>query len=471
MSKLKRGPCCSVVGCSLRPGTNLLSEIKVFRFPRNKIQRDAWITAVKREGWIPTSNSRICSTHFISGKPSDDPLSPDYIPSKLPHRPDPSRKMGRYQRSLSRASEVYATNVQPTEEVEDMDTDVTELKSYNDMSVGTDLTMSDIEDMHKLNTSYKDQVQNLESKVQTLTCEMKQLKSDVDLKDDQIIRFYTGLRSSKVFFALLTYLTTAWSPRTLIPQTDLQFYLVLMKLRLGLTHKDLAFRFHCSCATISTIFHDWLNIMSQRFSSLIHWPSREEIKNNLPALFRNPPFNSVRCIIDCSEIFIDRPTSLSARAMTYSNYKSHNTVKFLVGISPTGSITFLSKSWGGRASDKTITKSSGLIDLLEEGDIVMADRGFSFPEYFAAKGVQLLIPASTRGKTQLSGQEVSVSRHMSRMRIHVERAIGRIKNYCILRQTLPINLVKRRPKDTVATVDKILLVCSALSNLDKSLVQ
>ncbi len=57
----------------------------------------------------------------------------------------------------------------------------------------------------------------------------------------------------------------------------------------------------------------------------------------------------------------------------------------------------------------------------------MADRGFSFPEYFAAKGVRLLIPASTRGKTQLSGQEVSVSRHMSRMMIHVEIAIGRIK--------------------------------------------
>ncbi len=381
--------------------------------------------------------------------------------------------MDRYQRSLRRASEVYemSTTVQPTEEVEDMDTDLTEVKSFSDMCVGTDLTMRDIEDMEKLNTSYKEQVRSLESKVQTLTHERKQLKSDVDLKDDQIIHFYTGLRSSKVFFALLTYLTTAWSPGTLSPPTALQFYLVLMKLRFGLTHKDLAFRSHCSHATISAIFHDWLNIMAQRFSSLIHWPSREEIKKNLPALFRSPPFNSVRCIIDCSEIFIDRPTSLSASAMTYSNYKSHDTIKFLVGISPTGSITFLSKSWGGWASDKTITKSSGLIDLLEEGDIVMADRGFSFPEYFAAKGVQLLIPASTPGKTPLSGQEVSMSCHMSRMRIHVEKAIGRIKNYCILQQTLPINLVKRRPKDTVATVDKILLVCSALSNLDKSSIQ
>ncbi len=50
MAKLKLGSCCSVVGCSLRPGTNLLLEIKVFRFPKNKTQRDAWIAAVKREG-------------------------------------------------------------------------------------------------------------------------------------------------------------------------------------------------------------------------------------------------------------------------------------------------------------------------------------------------------------------------------------------------------------------------------------
>ncbi|KAK7130666.1 hypothetical protein R3I94_015965 [Phoxinus phoxinus] len=448
MSKLKIGPCCSVIGCSLRPGTNLLSEIKAFRFPRNKEKCDAWIAAVGREGWTPTSNSRICSTHFISGKPSDDPLNPDYVPSKLPLIPD--------------------TGVQPTEEE---DINETQVKSYNDMCVGKDLTMSDFEDMLKLNTSYQEQVRSLESEGPTLTCETKLLKSDVDLNNDQSIHFYTGLRSSKVFFTLLTHLTTSWSPSTQSPPTPLQFYLVLMKLRLGLTHKELASRFHCTSATIAAIFHDWLNVMTQRFSALIHWPSRKAIRKNLPALFKSPPFNSVRCIIDCSEIFIDRPTSLSATPTTDSNCKSHETIKFLLGISPTGSITFLSKSWGGRASDETITKSSGFIDLLEEGDIVMANRGFSFPEYFAAKGVQLLIPASSRGKTPLSGPEVSTARHMSRLRMHVERAIGRIKQYCILRQTLPMNLVKRRSKDTVATIDKIILVCSALSNLDKSLIQ
>ncbi len=51
------------------------------------------------------------------------------------------------------------------------------------------------------------------------------------------------------------------------------------------------------------------------------------------------------CIIDCSEIFIECPSSLSARAETFSNYKHHNTVKFLVAVSPTGAIIFVSKCW------------------------------------------------------------------------------------------------------------------------------
>ena len=45
-----------------------------------------------------------------------------------------------------------------------------------------------------------------------------------------------------------------------------------------------------------------------------------------------------RCvvIIDCFEIFLDLPTSLLARAQTYSQYKHHNTVKYLIGVTPQG---------------------------------------------------------------------------------------------------------------------------------------
>lgn len=174
--------------------------------------------------------------------------------------------------------------------------------------------------------------------------------------------------------------------------------------------------------------------------------------------------------VDCTKVVIERPTSLQTRAIIYSHYKSHNTVKFLVGISPTGAITFLLKFWVGRASNKVIIQNSGLIDLLEQGDHVMADRGFNFPEYFSTKCVCLHVPASTMKENSWQNLAVTESRKMSWVRIHVERAIGKLKSFRILRNILPVSMVKRRNDNSLCTIDKILIVCAALSNLGKQLV-
>ena len=42
-----------------------------------------------------------------------------------------------------------------------------------------------------------------------------------------------------------------------------------------------------------------------------------------------------RAIIDCTEIFVERPCNTKALSTTYSAYKSHHTAKLLVGIDPT----------------------------------------------------------------------------------------------------------------------------------------
>ena len=62
-------------------------------------------------------------------------------------------------------------------------------------------------------------------------------------------------------------------------------------------------------------------------------------------------------IIDSSEVFCERPTNLKARGQTWSNYEHHNTVKFLIGISRQGVVTFVSRGWGGRVSDVLLTES------------------------------------------------------------------------------------------------------------------
>ncbi|KAL3225833.1 hypothetical protein MRX96_025416 [Rhipicephalus microplus] len=50
----------------------------------------------------------------------------------------------------------------------------------------------------------------------------------------------------------------------------------------------------------------------------------------------------------------------------------------------TGAITYISKAWGGRTSDKELTPNSGLLEKVEEEDIFLVDRGFSCEDMFGA---------------------------------------------------------------------------------------
>ncbi|XP_071094830.1 peroxynitrite isomerase THAP4-like [Haliotis cracherodii] len=100
---------------------------------------------------------------------------------------------------------------------------------------------------------------------------------------------------------------------------------------------------------------------SEAASALLSIASIDD-DNSPVSCFRDNIFRRVRGIIDSTEIFIKRAINNKARSQPYSRYKQHNTVKFLIGISPSGAIIFLSPVWGGRASDKIINLTSGIID-------------------------------------------------------------------------------------------------------------
>ena len=126
-----------------------------------------------------------------------------------------------------------------------------------------------------------------------------------------------------------------------------EFVLTLMKLRLDSPLKDLAYRFRISVTTVSRIFAKWLVILDVRLSScLIWWPDRDSLWKTLPQCFRVSFKKSVAVIVDCFEVFIERPSSLLARASTWSSYKHHNTIKVLLGISPQGTISYVLEAWG-----------------------------------------------------------------------------------------------------------------------------
>ena len=169
-------------------------------------------------------------------------------------------------------------------------------------------------------------------------------------------------------------------------------------------------------------------------------------------------------------MFIDRPTNLLARAQTFSSYKHHNTIKILIGITRQGTISYVSDAWGGRTSDKFLTKNCNILDKLLPGDMVMADRGFTIAESVGLKQAKLVIPAFTKGKAQLDPIDIETSRGIANVRIHVERVIGLLCCiYTILQSTLPVDYLtcsKNGGPDTkTPIIDKVVRVCSALVNL------
>lgn len=197
------------------------------------------------------------------------------------------------------------------------------------------------------------------------------------------------------------------------------------------------------------------------------WPERHQLWKTMPLCFQQAFGTKVTVVIDCFEIFIDKPTNLLARAQTFSSYKHHNTIKVLIGISPQGAISFVSEAWGGRTSDKFLTENCGILEKLLPGDMVMADWGFTITESVALKQARLMIPAYTKGREQLDPIDVEKTRALASVRIHVERVIGLLRRkYTILQSTLPTDFLNSdNGQDEVPIIDRIIKVCSALVNL------
>lgn len=289
--------------------------------------------------------------------------------------------------------------------------------------------------------------------------------------DDERVRFYTGLPGYLTLMALFQFVS-AYIPYN--KGSDLgtfeRLVMTLMRLKLNLSVKDLSYRFHCSCSTVSRVFLTVTHILYVRLKHKLHWPDREELRKTMPLSFRREFGKKTAVIIDCFEVFIQRPSAVLARAQTWSSYKHNNTIKFLIGITPQGSISFLSSAYGGRASDKFITEHCGLLNKLLPGDLVLADRGFDIADSVGMCCAQVNIPSFTKGKSQLSPIDIETTRKIANVRIHVERVIGLVRNkYTMLQDKLPIDFLKSEENAT-PVIDKIATVSCALTNMCESVV-
>lgn len=187
-------------------------------------------------------------------------------------------------------------------------------------------------------------------------------------------------------------------------------------------------------------------------------PSQNKNRLCLPNCFIS--FQNCRMTIDCTEVSCDIPRQLDHQKMTYSSYKHKNTLKGLVGVTPNGIITFVSKLYPGSTSDKKIVSHCGILSVLEPNDLILADKGFLISDLLP-DNVSLNIPPFLT-LSQFTPSEVEKTKNIARARIHVERAIRRLKGFKILSH-IPKSLFK---KSSI-----VFQLCASLVNFQNPLIK
>ena len=241
-----------------------------------------------------------------------------------------------------------------------------------------------------------------------------------------------------------------------------KLYVFFVRLRSGLSEEMLALIFRYGQSTISRIILLMTDIIFKKISNINIWPTREQNNNFMPFIFMKY-FPKCRVIIDTTEFEIQKPSNPKVQQLTFSNYKNRNTVKCLVGISPSGGISFISEAWGGSISDKEIFFKSGLLELLEEGDVVLADRGFLIEKEIEEKGCRLVRPLFLKDKIQFNLTERKHNKKVSRHRVHVERAILRIKNFSFFSQTIN--------NHSLHSISQLIYIIAFFSNFGNPLIK
>eukprot|EP00112_Aurelia_sp_Birch-Aquarium-sp1_P011603 Seg2438.2 transcript_id=Seg2438.2/GoldUCD/mRNA.D3Y31 product="hypothetical protein" protein_id=Seg2438.2/GoldUCD/D3Y31 len=409
-----------------------VAELKFHRFPSGD-ERQMWESMIRKGldklNFKATSNSFVCSNHFEYGRPT--PSSP--YPTLFLTVSDSKWKKSPHRRRRMVRNVAEVASKKPVE----------------------------LDEMPAINEEINDEVPPLRM---PMTFQQIMRESNV--------RFFTGLCDTITFkFIFDKLLTDAksmkyWKGEKLTSNAESsiarkgparklsleqEFLLTLMKLRLGLLNEDLAFRFDISVGLTSQIFFTWIRLMALDLHFLIKWPSRHDVKVNLPEIFKKY-FPRCVSIIDCTEFFVETPSSVEVQAALWSEYKHHCTIKVLIAITPNGVVSFLSDAYGGRSSDKFIVQDCDFLDRLRPGDQLMADKGFKIADILAFHQCSLVIPPSAPTGQQMTSENVRKTSRIANARIYVENAIGRVKNFRILKNELPILLLP--------IADDIIKVCS-----------
>ncbi|KAI8441274.1 hypothetical protein MSG28_014913 [Choristoneura fumiferana] len=175
---------------------------------------------------------------------------------------------------------------------------------------------------------------------------------------------------------------------------------------------------------------------------------------------------NVQAIIDCFEVEIEKPKKPVDQALTWSQYKNCNTIKYLISATPDGFINFVSEGYGGRISDMYLVEQSGYLEIIPANATILADRGFKHLEsHLVKKSVKVLRPPSVLKGTKMTKAEVIDSKILASLRIHIERVIRRVRLIKMLKPHAVVN------NKLLNILDDAVVVACGLINLQSPVIR
>ncbi|XP_052794413.1 uncharacterized protein LOC128227687 [Mya arenaria] len=360
---------CYAFGCTHRTGGR--QACGIYRFPTNDKDRKKWIVRCRRADRPYNSNDRICSCHFVDGKKENGPtifsFSKDVV--SLPDLPTPTR---RKKRKVEEA-------VEPEIDVPDTATGSNHDHSYIKQP------LSEMDDMG--GSTACSTVPQLEEQIAELENEIKTLKLCCCTRHSQQM-FFQVLASMVQRMALFNYYA-GWTVTCFSIQD--QLLMALMKLRLNCKDLDLAVRFNTSRATVSNVINTYISVLHEILHDgvlkAVGIPSQLKCKGFMPKSFED--FTSARIAMDATEIIQDVPSDMNSQSLSYSSYKSRHTVKAVTCVAPNGALVYSSDLYPGSTSDDAIVEHCHVLDQLQPGYLILADKGFNIFDKLPA-GVSLI---------------------------------------------------------------------------------
>ncbi|CAN9511405.1 unnamed protein product [Ophioblennius macclurei] len=470
----------------------------------SKARRMAWISAVRRSNISFSSSTRnkfVCSRHFRTGRPAYemDQGNTDWAPTlHLGHTETKAADNMRYQRRIGGWNRVTTVNsavpATPAPDAkEGGDTQTSWQMPIEDEEEATQTALQ-VPDVNKGIAENKQCVrkksmdgatnsmhvemnrlleENLTLKKELRATEMNEgfFSEDSEKAKDEKVKCYTGLP----YWTLLRALHTVIRPCLTTAEGDLSPFqmllLTLMRLRLHLPQQHLADLFRTSRVTVSDVFRETVDALHFHLAPLVRWPARHSLRHTMPHKFVETFGGRVAVILDFFEISTLKPPHVNIQEKTYPHSKKKHIFKYMIGITPQGSISFVSKGFEGRVSNKHLIEQCGILNKLLPGDMVLADRGYNVGDEVGLMCAEVKSPRTSGGDAQMDPKSVEETRQITHLRVHVERVIGLVRNkYKILQQNIPVSLKAPLKGEEFCFMDKIVTVCCALTNMSPGVV-